>query len=53
MWNGVAWAKFQANVLLYVKTLPHNEMMGFTDYLLPIVLVKKLNKPLFCVFTPK
>ena len=26
--------------------------MGFTDSLLPLVLVKKLNKPLCCVFTP-
>lgn len=28
-------------------------MMGFTDSFLSLVLVKKLNKPLSCVFTPK
>lgn len=28
-------------------------MMGFTDSLLPLVLVKNLNKPLSCVFTPE
>lgn len=31
----------------------NNETMGFTDSLLLLVLVKKLNKPLSCVFTPE